>query len=80
MQLSSPELALHFLRCGAAKSDTHAIIADMPPARRGLGYAGLCPISDIKVEGASPPSPRPEGKDRSFGPCYSALYWNQAHG
>ena len=28
MQRSSPELALHFLRCGAAKSDTHAIIAD----------------------------------------------------
>ena len=34
-------MALHFLRCIAAKSDTIAGIADMPPARRGLGYAGL---------------------------------------
>jgi putative ABC transport system substrate-binding protein len=28
-------MALHFVRCGAAKSDTHAVIADM--ARRGDG-------------------------------------------
>ena len=34
-------MALHFLRCGAAKSDTFVGIADMPPARRGLRYAGL---------------------------------------
>jgi hypothetical protein len=33
-------MALHFLRCSAAKSDTIAGIADMPPARRGLRYAG----------------------------------------
>jgi len=30
-------LALHFVRCGAAKSDTLAGIADMPPARGGSG-------------------------------------------
>jgi hypothetical protein len=31
-------VALHFLRCGAAN---YAGIADMPPARQGLRYAGL---------------------------------------
>jgi putative ABC transport system substrate-binding protein len=34
-------MALHFLRCSAAKSNTIVGIADMPPARRGLRYAGL---------------------------------------
>ena len=34
-------MAPQFLRCGAAKSDTLAAIADMPPARRGLRSPGL---------------------------------------
>jgi hypothetical protein len=41
MLVEKADLAVNFLRCGAAKSDTLAGIADMPPARRGLRYAGL---------------------------------------
>jgi hypothetical protein len=37
----SPVLALHFLHCGAAKSDTLADIADMPPVRREAQLRGL---------------------------------------
>src|SRR6516164_9748219 len=34
-------MALQFLRCGAAKSDTIAGIADMPPAPAGAQVRGL---------------------------------------
>ena len=44
-----------FLRCGAAKSDTHAVIADMPPARRGLKSGAYDPRAAIKVEESGHP-------------------------
>src|SRR6516165_1716586 len=40
-------MALHFLRCIAAKSDTIGGIADMPPARRGLNSGAYDPTRTL---------------------------------
>ena len=72
-------LALQFLRCGAAKSDTLAGIADMPPARRGLRYAGLCPISAINLAAEATEIPQcsilsaPQARGPSPFRCITAL-------
>jgi hypothetical protein len=43
-------MALHFLRRGAAKSDTLAGIADMPPAGGGSGRLAYDPGADVNRE------------------------------
>src|SRR6516162_2691933 len=68
-------MAVRFLRCGAAKPDTLAGIADMPPARRGLRYAGLWPISAINLAAEGDPDSAVKQRiwqPHRLGACYAA--------